>query len=221
MTLPDGTVMVPSLQRGQLPVRAAGADRGFQDRFVEFLKGQEYDAKGQRQFAHYGNDVLIRYLYDPDTFRLTDLLTVHVGEDPAHARAAAPALHLRPGRQRHRRSATTPSRRTSSTTRSCKPECRYEYDAIYQLIRATGRELAGLTNDTIRDRTPTSTPSAAAASSTTPTRCATYTEEYDYDLLGNIIVLQAPLRRSAGAAAAGRAATATRTTTTPATAPTG
>ena len=31
------------------------------DPLVEFLKEQDYDAKGQRQFARYGNDVLTRY----------------------------------------------------------------------------------------------------------------------------------------------------------------
>src|SRR3712207_7670114 len=39
------------------------------------LEAQDYDAKGQRQFARYGNGTITKYFYDPKTYRLTNLLT--------------------------------------------------------------------------------------------------------------------------------------------------
>src|SRR3712207_8968418 len=39
------------------------------------LEAQDYDAKGQRQFARYGNGTITEYTYDPRTYRLTNLLT--------------------------------------------------------------------------------------------------------------------------------------------------
>ena len=35
----------------------------------------DYDAKGQRTLIDYGNGVRTTYLYDPETFRLSRLLT--------------------------------------------------------------------------------------------------------------------------------------------------
>ena len=70
-----------------------------------------------------------------------------------------------------------------------KPEYLYEYDALYQLVRATGRELAGWRNDAIRTHTDLDfVPQLPHLNNTAAVR--TYTEEYEYDLLGNIKVLR-------------------------------
>ena len=79
-----------------------------------------------------------------------------------------------------------------------KPECLYEYDAIYQLVRATGREHAGLANDAIRTHSDLDfVPQLPHANNADAVR--TYTEEYEYDLLGNIKMLRHRFQPQAGA----------------------
>ena len=77
--------------------------------FVEHIA---YNAKGQRTLIAYGNGVMTRYAYDPQTFRLCGMRTeryTQAGDAhlPADGRAAAGLrLRLRPRRQHHWRSTT-------------------------------------------------------------------------------------------------------------------
>jgi len=79
-----------------------------------------------------------------------------------------------------------------------KPEFFFEYDAIYQLLRAGGREHAGSANDEIRNNSDLDFvpqlphPNDAAA-------VRNYTEEYEYDLLGNIKTLRHRFKTQTGA----------------------
>src|SRR6185503_16945106 len=82
VTLCDGTVIVPTYNEANFLASLKAQIRG-EGRFIEFLKDQDYDAKGQRQFAHYGNEIFTRYFYDARTFRLSNLLTHRSGSDPA------------------------------------------------------------------------------------------------------------------------------------------
>jgi len=187
VTLPDGSVIVPTYNEANflasLQCRIAG-----QGPFVEFLKDQDCDAKGQREFAHYGNEVFTRYFYDPFTFRLANLVTYQSGNDPQTQALQKLNYTFDPvGNVTQIRDDAQQTRYFSNAV--VKPESLYEYDAVYQLIRASGRELAGLPNDDIRTNTDLDfIPQLPHVNNIDAVR--NYTEEYEYDLLGNIKTLK-------------------------------
>ncbi|MCI0392945.1 MAG: FG-GAP-like repeat-containing protein [Acidobacteria bacterium] len=187
VTLPDNTVIVPTYNEANFLASLQAQIRG-QGNFIEFLKDQDYDAKGQRRFAHYGNDVFARYFYDPKTFRLTNLLTYKSGAEPDTD--SLQNLHYTYDPAGNITQIRDDAQQTHYFNNAVvKPESLYQYDAIYQLIRATGREHAGLGNDTIRTHTDLDfVPQLPHANDASAVR--TYTEEYEYDLLGNIKVLK-------------------------------
>ena len=122
---------------------------GGQGAFVEFLKSQSYDAKGQRLLAHYGNDLVSRCSYDPASFRLTDLVTERIvavpGAEPLQA------LRFTYDAAGNLTDIADSAQQTHYFDNAVvKPEWRFEYDASYRLVRATGREHSGLVNDSLR-----------------------------------------------------------------------
>lgn len=196
VTLPDGTVIVPTYNEANFLASLRAQIRG-QGAFIEFLKDQDYDSKGQRQFAHYGNEVFTKYFYDPNTFRLTNLLTYRLGNDPDTQ--GLQNLHYTYDPNGNITQIRDDAQQTHYFNNAVvKPESLFEYDAIYQLIRATGREHAGLTNNAIRSHSDLDfVPQLPHANDADAVR--TYTEEYEYDLLGNIKVLRHRFQAQAGA----------------------
>ncbi len=181
--LPDGTEIVPTYNQAnflaslQARIRGAGP-------WIDFLKKQDYDAKGQRQFAQYGNDLVSRYFYDPATFRLINLLTYKGGSDPQTQAVQNLRYTYDPiGNITQIRDDAQQTHYFNNAV--VPPESLYEYDALYQLIRAKGREHAALVNDSRRTHADLDfVPQLPHANNASAVR--TYTEEYEYDLLGNI-----------------------------------
>lgn len=196
VTLPDGTVILPTYNEANFLASLRAQIRG-QGAFIEFLQEQDYDAKGQRQFAHYGNDVFTRYFYDPDTFRLTNLLTYKSGRNPDTQ--SLQNLHYTYDPIGNITQTRDDAQQTHYFNNAVvRPESLFEYDAVYQLIRATGREHASLSNNNIRNERDLDFVSQLPhANNATAVR--TYTEEYEYDLLGNIQVLRHHFQAQAGA----------------------
>jgi RHS repeat-associated protein len=195
VTLPDGTVIVPAYNEANFLSSLRAQIRG-QGSFIDFLKGQDYDAKGQRQFAHYGNDLFTRYFYDPDTFRLINLLTYKSGDDPnSDGLQNLQYIYDPVGNITYIRDDAQQTHYFNNSV--VKPESLFEYDAMYQLVLATGREHAGLTNDSIRDHDDLEfVPQLPHPNNSTAVR--TYTEEYEYDLLGNIKTLRHRFKTQSG-----------------------
>lgn len=186
VTLPDQSVIVPTYNEAnflatlQVQVRGQGA-------FTTFLQEQDYDARGQRLFAHYGNNVTTSYFYDPKTFRLTSLVSAPSGGNPATQGLQNLAYTYDPVGN------ITQLEDTAQQTfyfnnAVVKPEYLYEYDALYQLVQASGREHAGPINDTILNASDLAVvPQLPEANDSAAVR--TYTETYTYDLLGNLTAL--------------------------------
>lgn len=194
VTLPDGTIIVPTYNEANFLASLKAQIRG-QGNFIEFLKGQDYDAKGQRQFAHYGNEVFTRYFYDSETFRLTNLLTYKSGADSQTQGLQNLNYCYDPvGNITQVRDDAQQTHYFNNAV--VKPESLYEYDAIYQLIRATGRELAGGVNDAIRTHTDLDFVQLPHPNNVDAVR--NYIEEYEYDLLGNIKVMKHRFQSQAG-----------------------
>ena len=140
----------------------------------------DYNAKGQRTRIEYGNGVTTAYTYDPLTFRLAQLLTVRSLN--AHLQSlnytydpVGNITHIGDDAQQT----------IFFNGQQVEPSADYEYDPIYRLKAATGREHIGQhaspqvdEDDSPRMNQPLPTDSVAMRN---------YTERYDYDPVGNIL----------------------------------
>ncbi len=138
-----------------------------------------YDAKGQRTKIRYGNDVVTFYTYEPETFRLATLVTKRTESSSTKLQDLSYSYD--------------PVGNIVAVTDACKPTitrggvevtggCEYEYDALYRLVVASGRE-----HDT------TAAPSETApgwqsfpANPNDPLTLHNFEETYDYDAVGNL-----------------------------------
>ncbi|MGY1582267.1 SpvB/TcaC N-terminal domain-containing protein [Streptomyces sp. MN13] len=183
LTLPDGTEIVPvydaSGRSASVSARISGTGAP-----VTYLTEQAYDALGRREFARFGNGLVTRYAYDPLMLRPTGLTTSAATGGPLQDLrfrydAVGNVTETRDGAQQTHFFAN----------QVVEAVTRYEYDALYQLVRATGREHAGGANDTVLNHAdlpavgqlPHVNDSAAVR---------TYTESYEYDLLGNLTLVR-------------------------------
>jgi RHS repeat-associated protein len=187
VTLPDNTVIIPTYNEAnflallQVQIQGQGA-------LIPFLQSQDYNARGQRLFAHYGNDVFTSYLYDPKTFRLTNLLTSHSGSDPATQSLQNLTYSYDPAGNVTQLDDTAQQTYYFNNA-VVSPTCLYEYDALYQLVQASGREHAGQANDALLSASDLAfVPQLPENNDLAAVR--TYTETYTYDLLGNITALK-------------------------------
>ncbi|TMV44387.1 toxin [Paenibacillus mesophilus] len=197
VTLPDGTVMSPTYNEADVLSSLQAQIRG-QGALRSFLLEQDYDAKGQRQFAHYGNGVVTRYRYERTTNRLASLQSYKQGgEQPDAAAMQLLRYTYDPvGNIVHIRDEAQQTHFFNNAV--VKPEQLYEYDAVYQLIRATGREQAGLAGGTMPGFGDLDfAPNLPHANDTDAVR--TYTEHYEYDLLGNLTAMRHRFKSETGA----------------------
>jgi RHS repeat-associated protein len=201
---PDGSISMPQYHpegwMKQLDVSMAGSTK---DK-LPFVRGVNYNAKGQRTNIRYGNGVSTSYLYDNKTFRLKNLKTIKNNSMARGCLAAVvPPFILR------RFSVKDPSagqlqdlhysydlvgniteiRDDAQQTNFFKgqvvaPINTYTYDALYRLKSANGREHIGQaktsghgSDHNFRAQTPLPTDGQAMRA---------YTENYDYDASGNI-----------------------------------
>jgi RHS repeat-associated protein len=189
VVLPDNSVFQPTYNEGntlaslKVQIRGTGS-------FVPFLEDQDYDAKGQRQFAKFGNGTITKYFYDPQTFRLINLLTLQNASDSTGESLQNLGYTFDPIGN------ITQIRDDAQQTHYFKnavvyPENKFEYDAVYQLIKATGRELAGIAIDADAQRNNEDLPFINQLPHQNDVKAVLkYTENYEYDICGNIKRLQ-------------------------------
>ncbi len=132
----------------ELVMRATGYDANTGSRTAAVRKIL-YNAKGQKTYLQLGNGTVTRYEYDSETFRLIQLRTTRPNQDPAfpgsHASLADPNVL-----QQLHYTYDPVGNITEIYDEAYKPvffanvlvepRSRYEYDALYRLISATGRE---------------------------------------------------------------------------------
>ncbi|AEE53362.1 SpvB/TcaC N-terminal domain-containing protein [Haliscomenobacter hydrossis] len=151
---------------------------------TQAIRHIEYDAKGQRTRIQYGNDTTTRYTYDPNTFRLTHLLTtakngrdklqdLHYTYDPSGNISEIRDDAYEPVFFRNQR---------------VEPRSQYEYDALYRLIEATGRENYRANGAPKGYGQVEDMPTHNFGSTDNALR--NYTQRYEYDPAGNFITLQ-------------------------------
>ena len=145
---------------------------------TEHVTNITYNAKGQRENIYYGNNTKTRYYYNPLNFRLTRILTTrNLGQDVLQDLnyefdAVGNITQIRDDAQQT----------FYFNNQVIAPVATFEYDALYRLAQATGRELTTLTapthNDFVND---------IPVPNTDQNAMQNYTHNYAYDALGNIL----------------------------------
>lgn len=147
---------------------------------TNFVQNIDYDAKGQRERIQYGNGSTTGYTYDENTFRLKRLLTTRnngadVLQDLNYTYdAVGNVTQIDDNAQQtvfFNGSAVSPSQK-------------FEYDALYKLIRATGREHVSVNADSEPEAEGYN---AAQISPQDGTAMRNYAREWEYDSVGNIL----------------------------------
>jgi RHS repeat-associated protein len=148
--------------------------------WTSFVTAIDYDAHGRRVRVDYDSGVVTEYTYDPLSFRLVRALTTRPAPN------AATLLDLRfwydaVGNvvEIHNDAEDTVYFDNQQVT----PNQLFEYDALYRLVSATGREHATTLNDSERDHQ--ELPYGNMPQNGTALR--TYTETYTYDEVGNFL----------------------------------
>lgn len=197
LTSPDDSVIHPTYNEASLLERLEGNLRGSADVTI-FVSNIDYDAKGQRTLIEYGNGAHTRYDYDPETFRLTHLLTVRGAAFPDDCPGAYKSdcgvqnlsytydpvgniTHIRDDAQQT----------AYFCNRRVEPSAVYTYDAIYRLIDASGREHLGQAADgnylAPVPTSPTDNPRMRLPQPGDGNAMGRYLQQYIYDEVGNIL----------------------------------
>ncbi|MGH1337274.1 MAG: SpvB/TcaC N-terminal domain-containing protein [Aureispira sp.] len=177
-TLPDGSILQPTYNVGgymeQLNVDVLGLGNS-----VTYLEGQDFDAKGQQQHLKLGNGTVTQFFYEATTFRLSNLLTTKNSEKLQDLQYTYDAVG----------NAVDIKDKAQSTyyynNEAVSPQKTFQYDALYRLTAATGRQHAnaGIVPNTNKDFYQ-DLPAHSIQSAVT-----NYTQRYEYDKVGNIILL--------------------------------
>ena len=139
-----------------------------------------YSAAGQKLREEHGNGVVTTYTYEPQTLRLIGIKT----ERPAgHVAGATTLQDLRYDYDpvgNVLKIANDAEETRFWRNQKVVPENTYVYDSLYQLVSATGREMANA------GQQGSNLPSAAVPLSTDGSAYTNYTRTYAYDNAGNL-----------------------------------
>ena len=180
ITTPDLSVYVPTYNEANFLNEVKVNLRGAATQ-TTFVTNIDYDAKGQREKIQYANGVVTNYRYDPFTFRLIGLNTTSTSnnttlQDLTYAYdPVGNIMEIHDGAQQ------THFFKNSKI----EPHNRYEYDALYRLIKADGREHAGQGANNQRDQK--DFPQMNVPNTNDGQAMRNYSEEFNYDEVGNII----------------------------------
>ncbi|MBS0150491.1 MAG: hypothetical protein JSR31_06075 [Nitrospira sp.] len=148
--------------------------------WTTFVEDIDYNAKGQRESIRYGNSVETTYGYDPLTFQLINLKTTRSANGDLQNLSytydpTGNITYIKDVAQQTIFFANT----------KITPDANHTYDAIYQLIRSTGREHIGQVGQVDHSDPPIHPlPHPNDGEAMRP-----YTEQYEYDLVGNILAM--------------------------------
>ncbi len=157
----------------------------------------DYNAKGQRTLIEYGNQATTSYEYDRKTFRLTRMLTIRP-QSPFNETENQSVQDLRytydpVGNITHIYDHSDIQNIIYFRNQRVEPSSSYEYDPLYRLVQATGREHLGQTGGKPNP------PTAPDAFNKFHTRLdhpgdgkamGNYIKRYIYDAVGNIRSMQ-------------------------------
>ena len=147
---------------------------------TNFVQNIDYDAKGLRERIRYGNGSTTGYTYDGKTFRLKRLLTTRnngadVLQDLNYTYDAVGNITQ----------IDDNAQQTMFFNGSVvSPSQKFEYDALYRLVKATGREHVSVNAD---GEPEAEGYNAAQISPQDGSAMRNYSREWEYDSVGNIL----------------------------------
>jgi RHS repeat-associated protein len=198
VTAPDGSIYRPTFNEanllGAVDVNLRGTLANGQPVWTPFVTNIDYNAKGQRTIIQYGNSAVTAYEYDAKTFRLTHLkttltagqngLSAQIFKDPALMQDLQytydPVGNITWIEDAALKTVFNANQQVDSAAD-------YTYDPLYRLIRATGREHIGQSAFAFApaDGNDRNYPFVGAARQTDLQALRNYTEQYEYDSVGN------------------------------------
>jgi len=189
-TTSDGSVTVNSYNRtGQLYSVQVQYKDGAKQPVVEHI---EYDAKNQRTEIKYGNQVTTTYTYEDTTLRLTGLKSTGIQEGEQK-----PVIQDIEYTYDPVGNITLIQDKTYETVfcnkQEVEPVSDYTYDALYCLLKATGRQHPGITASTYKNNTKDGDFKQSKFGYLCPdnpddqTHLEKYSEIYTYDDSGNLV----------------------------------
>ncbi len=160
---------------------------------TEAAKDIAYDAKSQRMAIEYGNGVASFYSYDATTYRLTEILSTKAYGPDAEGNLAPAAAQPNPLQRLvytydpvgNIVEIEDQAQDKVFNEGMVEPRRKYEYDPLYRLISATGREHKSQTSGGDQSKVPEALAQTIPAS-TDMQALRSYTQRYAYDPVGNI-----------------------------------
>lgn len=187
LTAPDNSTIRPIYNEANLlngmEVNLQGAATA-----TPFIKNIDYDAKGQRQLIRYGNDVITTYEYDHKTLRLIHLRTDRGNSFPTAQPKGIQNLFYTYDPVGNITEIRDDAQQTIFfNNATVTPRNQYVYDALYRLIQAKGREHIGQVADPQPEYNSSDFPRMNLAHPNEISAMRDYTEQYEYDSVGNIL----------------------------------
>lgn len=182
-TAPDGSIIMPLYNEAGL-LNGENVTHADPAITTTYIKDIDYNEKRQRQLIKYGNDVITKFYYDKETFRLKRLETKRQNNDLLQDwyYTYDPA-----GNITHIEDKNIPV--VFFNNHKIAGVSTYTYDAIYRLVEATGREnnspLLFDSKDNWND-----TPFMHWLNPGDPMAVRNYTQQYQYDGVGNILQMR-------------------------------
>ena len=157
---------------------------------TSFVKNICHNEKGQRACIWYGSNMVTKYSYDPDTFRLTNLTTTASTQQTGNTYSFQTLQNLNytydpVGNITYINDLAQTTVFTNN--QQVVPSSSYTYDAVYRLIQATGRQHAG--QNLPPNYPPTNNDSNWMVTNPSPTdmtQLQNYVQTYIYDSVGNM-----------------------------------
>lgn len=189
-TMPDGSLVQPTYNQANLletvDVTMPGAGGA-----TPFITNIDYNARGQRILVEYGNQSSTAFTYDPFTFRLAQLVTLRSGFAANQQTVQKLSFTYDPtGNVTHIQDNADIQNVVFFNNQRIEPSAEYTYDAIYRLVQASGREQLGLAAGLHQPPMPTSyndVPRIHLHHPSDGNAMGTYTENYQYDFVGNFV----------------------------------
>jgi len=182
-TAPDGSVMTPSYNEAGLLNSETVAHTNPAVTAI-YILNIDYNEKGQRRRIQYGNNVVTKFYYDRETFRLKRLETTRQNGDPLQDWYYT---YDPIGNITHIEDKDIPA--VFFDNQKIIGVSTYTYDALYRLVEATGRENSVSVSFDAKDNW-NDAPFMQPVNPGDPIVMRNYTQSYQYDAVGNILQMQ-------------------------------